>query len=68
MAKSRGRLAKNVGVVWQKRASFSRCDGLYSRHRSAQPDEPVHLADGDVIQVGEVVACYAAASALYEHS
>jgi pSer/pThr/pTyr-binding forkhead associated (FHA) protein len=43
-------------------------NGTFVNDIPIQPDEPVRLADGDVIQVGEVVACYAAVSALYEHS
>jgi len=36
-------------------------NGTFVNGAPIQPDEPVRLADGDVIQVGEVVARYAAA-------
>ena len=42
--------------------------GTFENGIPIQPDEPVRLAEEDVIQEAEVLARYAAVSALYEHS
>ena len=83
MAKPRGELAKTPGWFGKKgqlfpddlgytpavgRRGHTRPEPTFVNNISIQPDEPVRLANRDLIQVGEVVAHYAAVSALYEHS